>query len=82
LFTPATCICPQQFCSKVMITQSDVDVHARSDALSSPAWSKHAAGAVGHAANSQFGPVRPTLLPSGHSFASVAHAVAGHEMTL
>src|SRR5579872_5920377 len=28
----------------------------------------------GHAANSQFGPVRPTALPSGQSFASIVQA--------
>jgi hypothetical protein len=33
----------------------------------------------GHAANSQFGPVRPTALPSGHSFASIVQEVGGDE---
>ena len=29
---------------------------------------------VGHGANSQFGPILPTLDPSGHSFASAVQA--------
>lgn len=31
----------------------------------------------GQGANSQLGPLRPTLLPSGHSFASIWHAAMG-----
>jgi hypothetical protein len=74
LFTPAACICPQQFCAYVTIAQSAVDVHARSAGARLPDESKHVAGAVGHGANSQFGPVRPTLVPSGQTFASVLQA--------
>jgi hypothetical protein len=34
-------------------------------------------GAVGHGANSQVGPKRPTVEPSGHILASMVHAVPG-----
>ena len=30
---------------------------------------------MGHGANSQFGPTLPTLDPSGHTFASIVHAL-------
>jgi hypothetical protein len=73
VLTPAASVVPQQLFWNLMMTQSEADVQARSEGSSSPVWVKQA-GVVGHGANSQFGPVRPTELPSGHTIASVLQA--------